>query len=313
MNKKYYKYFGIGAIVGFNLLLNELYEDAFAYAFDRHPPAYLVKLVDSPSHEPWYYPIRDAAAERARNIPHSVFTRLSSTGEKLRGYFFPCERKNSKSRKIAFIVHGYRSEYAETLGMYYDLYHDRGFDVFIADNRASGQSDGRYITFNLMESEDTLGWLNDLVGAFGEQTQIILHGFSMGGATVLKCSDRVPKQVKVIISDSGFSNAEGTLRPGFGVFYNLFQWKFKRTTGLDLRNSDVKRNLKHALCPIIFVHGRKDPTVPFSMGEELYELCPTKKYRLFNTDAMHIEVMYRDPDGYKAVIDEAISNHFRKD
>lgn len=311
MNKKNVSRVGIGlgALLGVNLLTTELQNDLCNFLFNRDRPGYLESLLDSPSHEDWYYPIRDGAAERVRNIPHGTFTRKTKTGETLKGYFFPCRENTSEPRRIAVVVHGYHSEFADTLGMYYDYYHSRGFDIFIADNRAAGESEGTYITFDILESEDTLDWINTLVGLYGKETEIVLHGFSMGGATVLKCSDRVPPQVKFIVSDSGFSEAEGTLRPNLGFLYPSARRRFRKITGLDLNDSDVRPNLKNAKVPIVFFHGEKDPTVPFSMGEELYALCPTEKYKLFLPDAMHIECMYVDPEGYISLLDTAVHNH----
>ena len=70
--------------------------------------------------------------------------------------------------------------------MFLDYYRSRGIDIFAPDNTAAGESEGHLIGFDVYESQDCLDWIDFLRHKFGEDVQIILHGFSMGGATVLK-------------------------------------------------------------------------------------------------------------------------------
>ena len=97
----------------------------------------------------------------------------------------------------------------------------RGFDIFTCDNTASGESGGKLFGYNVFESADCLKWLNFLRSQFGEDIKVVLHGFSLGGATVLKMSDRCPDCVKFIVSDSGFIDAREILRSQLGPLYGL--------------------------------------------------------------------------------------------
>ena len=83
--------------------------------------------------------------------------------------------------------------------MFLDYYHSRGFDLFCCDHTASGEGGGKLIGYGVYESQDCLKWLEVLTERFGADVQVILHGFSMGGATVLKMSDRVPGNVRFIV------------------------------------------------------------------------------------------------------------------
>ncbi len=47
--------------------------------------------------------------------------------------------------------------------------------------------------------------------------------------------------------------------------------------------------------PILFVHGKEDPNVPFSDGEALYGFYQGPKDCLFAENARHVETMYRAP------------------
>lgn len=75
---------------------------------------------------------------------------------------------------------------------------------------------------NIFESNPScLKWLSFLEGEFGSDIQVIMHGFSLGGATVMKMSDRVPDVVKFIVEDSGFTDARPILRSQLGPVYGL--------------------------------------------------------------------------------------------
>ena len=60
--------------------------------------------------------------------------------------------------------------------------------MLLVDERSHGDSEGEYIGFGCLDRMDALGWIEWLVGRCGEDMEILLHGTSMGGATVLMAS-----------------------------------------------------------------------------------------------------------------------------
>ena len=230
----------------------------------------------------------------------------SKRGTVLRGWYYPLQ---GEGKRIAFLIHGYRSNHAEAAGFYLDYYASRGFDLFCCDNTAHGESEGRFIGFDVFECEDCLDWVEALIERFGEEVQLVLHGFSMGAATVLKMSSRCPGQVRFLVEDSGFLSAEEQLRGSFGSFYPLMRGLNKWIAGYDLKETDVRPSLEKSDKPILFVHGREDPTVDFSNGQRLYDLYRGPKDCLFVDNARHVECMYRDPDGYAQKLDRMIGSY----
>ena len=113
--------------------------ELYRFTFCREGSRLLAKFLDKKGHEDEYYIRRDEAAERLRNTPNEQLEIRSARGERLRGRYFPL---GGEGRRIAFIIHGYRSEYAETAGMYLDYYASRGFDLFCCDHTAHGESEG---------------------------------------------------------------------------------------------------------------------------------------------------------------------------
>lgn len=283
--------------------------DIYRFVFWRSRSRLSTLLLDKKGHAEDYYVRRDSAADRLREKMHVRYTISSDRGETLQGFYYPAGKKPGK--KLVFIVHGYHSEHAETAGMFYDLYHSRGFDIFTCDNTASGESGGKLFGYNVFESADCLKWLNFLRSQFGEDIKVVLHGFSLGGATVLKMSDRCPDCVKFIVSDSGFIDAREILRSQLGPLYGLMAGLNRIVAGYDLAETDVRENIKNSHLPFLIVHGKDDKTVPFSMAPRIFELCPTDKDFLFTEGAKHIETMHIAPEAYARKLDRFIKEYLQ--
>ena len=135
-------------------------EELYRYTFCREGSKLLAPFLDKKGHEDAYYTRRDAAAERLRRTPSEPMEIRSARGERLRGWYYPL---SGAGRRIAFLVQGYRSEHAEASGMYLDYYASRGFALFCCDHTAHGESEGLFIGFDVLESEDCLRWIDALI------------------------------------------------------------------------------------------------------------------------------------------------------
>ena len=283
-------------------LINSLY----CYVFLRDGSILLNRLLETHKHDGNYYRMRDEAAERLRNREQERWEIRSDRGELLRGFYFP---GSGDRRRVAFLVHGYRSEHADTAGRFYDFYARRGFDLFCCDHAAHGASEGKFIGFATREPDDCLKWLDELLRRLGPDVEILLHGFSMGAATVLRMTDRLPPQVKFVIEDSGFRSAERQLKGETGPLYPVLRFLHRRVAGVDLRDGDTAPALSKAAIPILFVHGTKDTTVPYKNGPALFDAYQGEKACLFVPGARHIEALYRDPEGYGDAVDRMIEKY----
>lgn len=274
------------------LFTGELYR----YTFRREGSALLAPLLDTRGHEDAYYVRRDAAAAALRARPHETLHIRSARGEMLSGFYYPFA---GEGKRIAFLIHGYRSEHAENAGLYADCWARLGFDLFCCDQTAHGQSEGKQIGFDYFESADCLLWIDELRRRFGGDLQLVLHGFSMGSATVMKMSADCPDCVRFLVADCGYADAPSQLRRSLGALYPLMAAINRFAAGCDLRQTDVRPSLRKASLPILFVHGKQDGSVPFSNSEELYALYEGPKDCFFVENARHVECMYVDPAGYE--------------
>ena len=126
-------------------------------------------------------------------------------GNKLKGYLLKADKP---SDVYVFGSHGYRCWGKREFRLMAKFYHDLGFNVFIVDHQAHGESEGKYIGFGSHESRDAMQWLKFMTDTFGSDIQIILHGVSMGCATVMMMSGNpdLPKNVKFTVADCGYTS-----------------------------------------------------------------------------------------------------------
>jgi len=114
---------------------------------------------------------------------------------------------NPKSKKWAICMHGYRSSAFADCAYPVVKFHEMGFNSLAPDQRAHGKSEGKYIGMGWNERRDVKQWIEYVIKEEGA-TEILLFGGSMGAATVLNTSgETLPKQVKAVIADCGFTSA----------------------------------------------------------------------------------------------------------
>ena len=219
-----------------------------------------------------------------------------------------------ETNKWAIILHGYRSNPSSvlTIGEHFS---EKGYNVLIPSMRACADSEGEYVGMEWLYKEDLKCWIN-LIIEENKNAEIILHGSSMGAATVLMASgDELPANVKNIIADSGYTSvwdifaSEAKARfnlPEFPVL-NMFQIVANRKAKYDIKEASSLEQVKKSTTPILFIHGDKDDFVPEYMCEKLYDATNCKKEKLIIHGAGHTDGKYREPEKYYNTIFDWIS------
>lgn len=187
--------------------------------------------------------------------------------------------------------------------------------MLLVDERAHGESEGKYIGFGCLDRRDALKWIDWVIQNCGEDVQILLHGTSMGGATVLMTSGlELPEQVKGIISDCAFTSPKEVFThvlhsmmhmPAFPMI-QIADWMNRKNAGYGLDECNAAREVQKAKVPILFIHGSGDTFVPCSMCETIYENCAAPKRKLIIEGAAHAESYYKDTEAYENALNEFI-------
>ena len=223
--------------------------------------------------------------------------------------------KDEQINDWVIVLHGYRSnpESVISIGRHFS---EKGYNVLIPYMRATGESEGEYIGMGWLDKDDLKCWI-DLIIKQNNNSNIILHGSSMGAATVLMASgDELPSNVKAIIEDSGYTSvwdifaSEAKARfnlPAFPVL-NMFEIVANFRAKYDIKEASALEQVKKATVPILFIHGDNDDFVPEYMCEKLYEAANCKKDKLIIHSAGHTESRYKEPETYYNKIFEFLSD-----
>lgn len=248
--------------------------------------------------------------------PHEDQYQTAFDGLKLHATYFPALPQYVKEggrKKIAICFHGYTSKgLSDYIGLS-DYYFKQGFGILLPDARSHGTSEGTYIGFGCLDRNDALGWINWVLKHVGEDVDIILHGTSMGGATVLMTSGlKLPPQVKGIVSDCGFTSPKEVFTHVLNTMYHLPAFPAipladivnKKLAGYGMDECNAKREVRKAKVPILFIHGSNDTFVPCSMCHEIYAACASPKKKVIIEGAAHAESYYKDTEKYEQALTE---------
>ncbi|MBP3329391.1 MAG: alpha/beta hydrolase [Clostridia bacterium] len=218
-----------------------------------------------------------------------------------------------KSKKTVIAIHGYKNCGINEYSSYIRNYHEMGFNVLVPDDRAHGKSEGKFIGFAWLDRRDCIDWIKFAVNKFGEDSSVLLHGISMGSATVMNASGEsdLPKQVKAIVSDCGYSCAWDQFKHVLKRNFHLHSFPVlyvanvinKLINKYDFKENSSVNQVKKASVPFLFIHGGDDDFVPTEMVHEVYNACASiqKEVHVFE-GAAHAESYYVCHDEYLKVL-----------
>jgi uncharacterized protein len=160
-----------------------------------------------------------------------------------------------------------------------------GYNVFVFDFRAHGESGGQFCSFGDLERRDVLGAMRWLRQAHPEACRKVAGlGVSGGGAALLAAAaDPSPEgqNIDAIAVYGTYDNLQNVLDAQIGqVLPGPLAW-FVEHLGLPFAGYQVGADLAHfspaaeikAIWPrpVLVIHGMDDEFIPFEEGESLYD------------------------------------------
>lgn len=227
---------------------------------------------------------------------------VSEDGLKLKGDVFWTD---SGSHKWLIAVHGYtgKRQDMQNVAGFYGL---QGYNVLTPDMRAHGESQGTYIGMGWLDRQDILKWIQYVID-LDDQAEIVLHGISMGGATVMMASgEKLPQQVKGIVEDCGYTSVWDIFSdelsylfhlPDFPILYAADGIAWLRA-GYEFKSASALEQVAKSQVPILFIHGSEDNFVHTDMVYELFDACQAPKDLLVIQGAGHGDAYKMDPELY---------------
>lgn len=202
-----------------------------------------------------------------------------------------------ESSRAAVLVHGWGGDKSdehviETAA----IYARAGYGVLLLDLRGNGGSGGERRTLGYKETRDVQGALAWLDEEGFEPGEVVLHGWSMGGATVVRSAPGTG--VAAVIEEAGYADLPLLLRrqlpettglpslfsPGVFLAAKLF-------LGFDpwaVQPSEDAARLREEGVPLFVIHSTDDEVVPFEHAELFESAYP--EARLWKIEGLgHVE------------------------
>lgn len=241
-------------------------------------------------------------------------------------------RGRSADGRTAILVHGYKDSYVGMLPIA-KIYADMGYNIMLPDLHAHGLSGGDHIQMGWKDREELIRWIGVADSLFADKrgrTRIVLHGVSMGAATVMNVSgEQLSSSVRCFVEDCGYTSvwdefscqlADEFGLPEFPVLYAAsalckirYGWSFGEAAPV--------RQLSKNESPMLYIHGSSDSYVPSEMVFPLYNanpvyLSPTGNYRYFNDiwitpGCAHAESFHSYPRQYAEHVRQFVSRFMR--
>ena len=246
--------------------------------------------------------------DETRHIPCQECYICSFDGLKLHGRYY----EYTPGAPIELMFHGYRGTATRDLCGGIQRCFSLKKNVFLVDQRTSGESEGHTITFGINESRDCVSWAEFLVQKFGPDVKIILTGISMGGATVLMAAARgLPSNVIGILADCGYTSPKDIickvirqLKLPVSVVYPILKQSARLFGRFDLEELSPIEAMKDCTIPVVFIHGESDDFVPCEMSRQNYDACTAPKAIFTVPGAGHGLSYVIDPEGYLNTLNE---------
>ncbi len=253
--------------------------------------------------------------KKVKSAPYEEVSIKSYDGLNLYGKLYLID----ENADFEIVFHGYKSCPYHDCGGAWLLAKERGHNLLLPDQRCHGKSEGKMICYGIRERFDAQKWCEYIAEKYPNR-KIVLEGVSMGASTALMASDlQLPSAVKGIISDSGFSSAEGNIlkvASDMKLNPNIIRPFLRLSTLIfgkfGINDCTPVKSVKNAKLPILFIHGNADSLVPYEMSEELYSACTGEKYFLMGENADHGLTFFADKEKYKATTGEFIEKVFRE-
>ena len=258
--------------------------------------------------------VMQAGEEWIRSQPMETVYIQSHDGLKLAGHFL-----NAGSKKTLILFHGYRSRAYRDFSCVAKYYRSLGFNLLFVDQRAHGESEGKYICFGVLERLDCVRWAEYIDRRIGGE--IFLDGISMGASTVLMASgEALPTSVRGIIADCGFTSPGAIMEKVMTVDLKIPKWPLYPLVALAIHlhagfgvdEYSTIRALERNRLPVLFLHGKDDKYVPCRMTEEAYAACTSEKEMLLVEGAGHGTSYLVDEKGCRQALERFLAKHSRE-
>lgn len=249
-----------------------------------------------------------------------TFLISNDSGDSIHAWYM---RADSASNKVAVLVHGY-TDNAFMMAPYAEIY-DRQlhYNIILPDLHYHGQSGGEYVQMGWRDRLDVMQWCAMADSLFADSTgttKQVLHGVSMGAATVMCVSgEELPSYIKCFVEDCGYTSVWDEFTneldnqfsmPPFPFLYTT-SWLNKLQNGWSFKEASALDQVARCTMPMLFIHGSDDDFVKTEMIYRLYDAkSQPKQLRAFE-GSKHAMSYHDNKVEYTRLVTDFVAKHNR--
>lgn len=217
----------------------------------------------------------------------------------------------------AVIVHGYHDLSQGMLHIGYLYQHDLGYNILLPDLYGHGSSTGDHVNMGWLDRLDVLRWVQ-LTDSLSGHKPIVLHGISMGAATVMCLSgEQLPPSVKAIVEDCGYTSVWDEFSHQLEQTFDLDEFPVlyassalcKMRYGWTFGEASPLEMVKRCRLPMLFIHGDSDTFVPTEMVYTLHRAKPQPKQLWIAPGSKHARAYTDHPEQYTKVVESFLTKY----
>ncbi len=216
--------------------------------------------------------------ESLLELPFELWERNNPNGDRIVARFY----EGASTERIMMLIHGYNASWI-SMCKYIPMLLELGFSICIPDHQAHGESEGKYVTYGVLESRDCKDWLEILKQRY-PQARLSILGESMGGATTLLLAEQCP-ELDFAVADCPYDSCENILLYSAKQSFRfpsglmpLVKLCFRILTGCSMEDANPGAHLNELTVPTLLVHGDADITVPVSMARAMARMSDCITY-----------------------------------
>lgn len=177
------------------------------------------------------------------------------------------------------------------------MYNQLGINLFVADYRGYGASQGRPTLSNTVSDAPIIfRAFNDILQQNHYSSDIFVMGRSLGSISAIEIAYGHQEQIKGLIIESGFA----------ALINLLFHLGFP-VESLGIKDPDFPNlaKIRSIAVPTLIIHGEYDQIIPATEGEALFQNAAAKDKRLLIIPgANHNDIMWIGKERYFHAIKE---------
>ncbi len=193
---------------------------------------------------------------------------------------------------------------------YAEPYRLAGYNIFVVDQRAHGNSEGTYSGMGFLEQSDMLAWTRLLHEKYHSE-QIVLHGVCIGAACAvyLAARDDCPPYIGGIVTDGLYYSFHKVFLQRFKTMKKPLlpvlpeiEYRIRKNTGINIRREGPYRYIGKVRVPVLMIHSKEDISSLPKYVPELYAACKAPKTLVWMEHGAHSHLRIVNTERYDAAV-----------